>query len=163
MTNDVQMITVVCDGGWQSWVGILPWFSTLIVPGVVVRSLFLLKHRKPDSATRSALRCYLVLHIQSVFALVTGSWISLAGMLSVRQYQYMEPGAAFFAMQNLNMSHMLWLVAYQCFIATIGSLVVMSCSGVRPRLWQPGLAVVSIGLCAVGELIALGIFRMIGN
>jgi len=105
---------------------------------------------------RNARRCFLGLHVQSVFALISVTWISLSSIFSVRRY---VAGAAFLAMQNLNMSHMLWLVVCQCFIATIGTLVVMACSGVRPRLWQPRFAVISMCLCAVAEAISLVLSR----
>lgn len=161
MTNDVHMIEVVFDGGWRSNVGLLPWLSTLIVPGIVIRSLFLLAHRKSERAMRSARRCFLGIHAQSVFALISGAWISLSAWLPLRRE--FVPGAAYLAIQSLNMSQMLWLVAYQCFIATIGALVVMACSGVRPCLWQPRIAVISICLCAVAQAITLGLFGIMRN
>jgi len=153
------MIEVVFDGGWRSYIGMVPWLSTLIVPGILFRSLFLLTHRNSDRARRSAQRCYLGLHAQSAFALLVGTWTSLSAWLPLRRG--FRPGAAYLAMQSLNMSHMLWLVAYQCFIATVAALVVMGCSGFRPRLWQPRFAVASACLCALAQAILLGVFRII--
>ena len=160
MTNDVQMIEIVSDGGWHSCIAILPWLSTLVVPGIAVRSLFFRAHRKSEKTIRSARRCFLGLHVQSGFALISGTWISLSSIFSVRRY---VSGAAFLAMQNLNMSHMLWLVVYQCFIATIGALVVMACSGIRPRLWHPRFAVISMCLCAVAEAVSQVLFGIMRN
>jgi len=55
----------------------------------------------------------------------------------------------------MSLSHLLWIVAYQCGIATLAALVIMACSGCRPRLWQPRLAIASMGLCAIAQAIAL--------
>jgi hypothetical protein len=157
MTNEVTVIEIVTDGGWRAWVGLLPWASTLLVPVIVLRSLFLLRFRESDRARRCAARCFLGLHLQSAFALVTGTWMALRYVFLLNGHT--ASGETEFSMKNVNMSHALWLVAYQCFIATVGALTVAACSGFRPRLWHPRFAIASIILALAAEAMSLGLFE----
>jgi len=159
MTNEMQFTTIILDGGGSLGFGLLPWLSMLIVPIIAIRSLFLIRCKNSDKTERIANRCFRVLHLQSAFCMVTSVWLSLGFWLYViRHFQHETD--AFYAMQNITLSHTLWAVAFQCFIATVGALVVATCSGVHPRLWQPRYTITSIALCAVAQAISYGVFVM---
>ena len=160
MTNETQFVEVILDGP-SMYIGVLPWLSMLVVPAIAVRSLFFLRKRGSPEVKRSANNCFLGLHIQSVFCFVSASWFSLGAWFHVAGH--VQHDAALFAMQNINMSHMLWPVAFQCFFATIGALVVVVCSGCSPRLWQPRYSIVSIALCACAQAVAFGLFGVMRN
>ena len=155
MNNETQFVEVILDGP-SMYIGVLPWLSMLAVPVIAIRSLFFLRKRGTPEVTRSAGRCFLGLHIQSTFCFVSAAWFSLGAWWHVART--MEHGAAFLVMLNINMSHMLWPVAFQCFLATVGALVVMACSGCQPRLWHPRYSMISIALCACAQAMAFGVF-----
>ena len=161
MTNEDVTFVLICDGGWRSSLGIWPWLSTLLVPIIGFRSLFLLTIRGSEKAKRSAQRCYLWLHIQSAFCMIFSTWIVLSYMFACRdRFCDVEASVSF---QCMNMSHFLWVIVWQCFIATICALVVAACSGFRPRLWQAKYSMVSILLCATAQAISFGMFGIMRN
>ena len=154
MTNDhMQFITIVCDDSLH-WVNLWPWLLVALTPTPAIRCLFRLRDKGTARTARAARRCYFALHL--LFAAVAACVTCDAALGSFRLRHVVANSLALFNLQCVTISHALWPLLFQLFLAQISALVIIFRTGVRPRLWHPACTAAAIVLCAVAQAIVFG-------